>query len=83
MAEAEDLNFFGRVRAGGDLADVIQFAPLRRAHVAERIAQRVEVRFAEERGHQGDGQQHDQPRRVNDQARGEGHDRDDVLGLAE
>lgn len=69
--------------AVGDLAYVIELAPLRRTHVAERVAQRVEVRFAEERGHQSDGKQHDQPRGVNDQTRGEGYDRDDVLGLAE
>ena len=56
---------------------------MRGADVAERVTQRVEVRLAEERGYQRDGEQDDQPRRIDDQAGGEAQYRDDVLYLSE
>ena len=81
--EAEDLHFLRRLDAGAGLAHVVELAPLRRAQVVERVALRVEVRLAEERRHQRQRQQHDQPRRVEHQRRGEAQDGDDVLRLAE
>jgi hypothetical protein len=81
--EAEDLHFLRRLDAGAGLPDVVQLAPSRRAAVIQGVAARVEVQLAQERRHQRDEQQRDQPRRVRDQARREGGDRDDVLCLPE
>ena len=41
------------------------------------------MRLAEERGHQRDGEQQDQPRRIHDQAGGERDHGDEILRLAE
>src|SRR6185503_12818870 len=64
-------------------AQVVEFAPFGRAEVGERVALRVEVRLAEERGYEGDEKKQDQPRRVDDETGGETHHRHDVLSLAE
>ena len=81
--EAEDLHFLRRLGAGAGLPHVVELAPLGRAGEVERIALRVEVRLADERGQERDGEQHDEPRRVDEEPRGEAHDGDDVLRLAE
>ena len=81
--EAEDLHFLRRLRAGARLPDVIELAPLLRAGIVERIALCVEMRFADERRHERDGEERDEPRRVHNQPRGEARDGDQVLRLAE
>ena len=81
--EAEDLHFLGRLDARRRLPHVVELAPLGRAQIVERIALRVEMRLAEERRHQGDEQQNDEPRRVDEQAGGEARHRHDVLRLPE
>ncbi len=81
--EAEDLYFLGRLHARRGLADIVEFAPLRRAAEVERVALGVEVRFAEEGGNQRHQQQHDQPGREDDEAGGEARHGDEVLCLAE
>ena len=81
--EAEDLDLLRGLHAGAGLADVVELAALGRALVVERVAARIEVRLADERRHQRDRQQHDEPGRVHDQPRGEADDRHGVLRLAE
>ena len=81
--EAEDLHFLRGLDARAGLAHVVELAPLGRARVVERVALRVEVRLADERRHERDREQHDQPRRVDDEAGGEARDRHDVLRLRE
>ena len=81
--EAEDLHFLRRLHAGAGLADVVQLPPLRGPGVVEGVALGVEVRLAEEGGHERQDEQRDQPRRVGDQRGGEARDRHHVLGLAE
>ena len=81
--EAEDLHFLRGLDAGRGLAHVVELAPLRRAGEVERVALRVEVRLAEERRDQRQQQQHDEPRRVDQQAGGEARDGHHVLRLVE
>ena len=81
--ETEDLHFLGGFDAGGSLPHIVEFAPLRRAAVIERIALRVEMRLADEGRHQRHKQKDDQPGRVEDQAGSKTRDRHDVLGLTE
>ncbi len=81
--QVEDLHFLRGLDAGADLAQVVELAPLRRPLVVERIAQRVEVRFADKGRHQRHRQQRDQPRRVHQQADGEAGHGDGVLQLPE
>ena len=81
--QAENLHFLGGFDARGGMPDIVELAPFRRADVVERIALRVEMRLAEERRHQSEKQQEDQPRRVQDQAGGEARHGHHVLRLAE
>ena len=81
--QAEDLHFLRRLDAGPGLAHVVELAPLRRPRVVERVALGVEVRLAEERGHEGEHEQRDEPGRVHGEAGGEARDGHHVLGLAE
>ncbi len=81
--QAEDLHFLGRFDARAGLPHVIELAPLGRPREVERIALRVEVRLADERRHQRDREQHDQPRCEDEQAGRKADDGDHVLRLAE
>jgi len=81
--EVEDLHLLGRLHAGAGLAQVLQLAPLRGPLEIEGVAQGVEVGLADERRHQGHGQQQDQPGRVHQQAHAEADHGDGVLDLAE
>ena len=54
-----------------------------RARPLQRVLQRIEVRFTHERRHQGDQQQHDQPRRIHHEAGRKADDRDQCLHLPE
>ena len=81
--ETENLHFLGGLNAGGGLPHIVEFAPLRRAAVIERIALRVEMRLADESRHQRHKQQHDEPGRVNDESGGKARHRHDVLRLTE
>ena len=67
--EVEDLDLFRGLDAGAHLPQVFELAPLGRPLEVERVVERVEVRLADERRHQRDRQQQDQPRRVHQQAR--------------
>ena len=81
--EAEDLHFLGGLDAGARSAAHSRARAAPACGEIERVALRVEMRLAEEGRHQRQQQQHDQPRRIDDQAGGEAHHRDDVLRLAE
>ena len=81
--EVEDLHLFRRFHARAHLADVFELATFRRPLEIQRIAQRIEMRLADEGGNQRHRQQHDQPRRVDQQAGREADHRDHVLHLAE
>ena len=81
--EVEDLHLLRRLHAGAHLAHVFELASFRRPGVVERVAQRVEMRLADERRHQRHRQQHDQPWRVDQQAGGEADHGDRILHLAE
>ena len=82
-SEAEQLYFLGGLGTGADVAQIFEFAPLRRAHAAEVIGAGVELRLADHGRDERDEQQQDQPRRVKEKAGGEREDGDDRLALAE
>jgi hypothetical protein len=81
--EIEDLDLLRRLDAGAHLAHVLELPALGRPGEVERVAERGEVRLADEGGDQRHPQQHDQPRHVDQQADGEADHRDRVLELAE
>src|SRR5678816_570244 len=62
--EVEDLDLFRCLDAGAHLPQVFELTPLGSPLEVERVVERVEVRLADERRHQRDRQQQDQPRRV-------------------
>ena len=61
VIEAENLHFLGGFNAGGGLPHIVEFAPLRRAAVIERIALRIEMGLPDEGRHERNKQQHDEP----------------------
>ena len=81
--QTETLDLLRRRRAGADHAQVVELAPFRRPLVVDRVALRVEMQLADECRHDGNDQQHDQPRRIDHQADGEAQDGHDILRLAE
>ena len=81
--QAEYLHFLRGLDTGRGLAHVVEFAPFRCPPVVERVSLGVEMRLAQECRHQRGQQQHDQPRRIDQQSCAEARDRHDVLRLAE
>ncbi|MNN05900.1 hypothetical protein D3C81_1186750 [compost metagenome] len=81
--QVEDLYFLGRFHTGAELAQVVQLAAFRRPQEVEAVTGRIEVRLANERRHQRQCQQQDQPRRIDQQADGQAGDGDRILHLAE
>ena len=81
--EAEDLDLFRGLHAGAHLPDVLELPAFRRPLEVERVIERVEMRFADERRHQRDRQQHDQPGGVDEQSGREAHHGHRVLRLPE
>ena len=69
--ESEDLHFLRRFRAGSGLPHVVELAPLGRAREVERIALRIEMRLADERRQERDGEKHDEPRGIDQESRRE------------
>ena len=81
--QVEDLHFLGGFDAGTNLAQVVELAALRGPLEVERVAQRVEMRLADEGRNQRNGQQHDQPGRIHQQANRQAGHGDSILHLAE
>ena len=81
--EVEDLHLLRGFHARAHLPHVLELAALRRPGEVERVAQGVEVRFADEGRDQRDRQQQDQPGRIDQQPDGEADDGDRVLDLPE
>ncbi len=81
--EAEEFYLLGGFGAGADVAQIFELAPLRGAHAVEVVGAGVELRLADDRWDERDGEQQDQPGRVDEEAGGKRQDGDDRLALAE
>ena len=71
VGQPEELELLGRDVAGGDVAQVVELAPLGRPGVEQRIAQRGEVGLAQQRRQHRHDQQHQQPGDVHRQRHGQ------------